>query len=75
MKKLFLMMALALGFALVGPGAGSDAQAKPHGWHKKHGHHYGWRHHPGRHYGWYRGRHHGWYKHRSWYGYHSPRYW
>lgn len=76
MKKLFLMAALALGLAFVGPGASSDAQAKPHGWHKHHGH--GWKHGPRRHYGWHRGRHYGWYKHRRWHGYHhsyhSPRY-
>lgn len=63
MKKLFLTMALALGFAFAGVGMSSDAQAKPRGWHKKQGQHYGYRHHPRRHYGWHRGRHLGWYKH------------
>ncbi len=33
MKKLLLLAALALGFAFSGLGAGSEAQAKPHGWH------------------------------------------
>ena len=63
MKKLFLMIPLVLGLAFAAAGMSSEAQAKPHGWHKKQGHHYGYRHNPGRHYGWYRGRHLGWYKH------------
>lgn len=63
MKKLFLMAALALGFAVAGLGGASDAQAKPKGWHKNKGHHYGYSYGPRRHYGWNRGRHLGWYKH------------
>lgn len=64
MKKLVSIIALVLGFALAGPGMSSDAQAKPHGWGKGHGHHYGWKKHgPKRHYGWNRGNHYGWYKH------------
>ena len=41
-----------------------QAQAKPHGWNKGHGHHGFNRHGPRRHYGWNRGNHYGWYKHR-----------
>lgn len=61
MKKLFLLTALALGLIFASAGAGIEAQAKPHGWHKKHGHHYSYG--PRRHYGWNRGHHYGWYKH------------
>jgi hypothetical protein len=50
--------------AFAGTGASTEAQAKPHGWHKGHGHHGAYRHGPRRHYGWNRGHHYGWYKHR-----------
>lgn len=64
MRKLLLLSALAVGFALTGFGASSEAQAKPHGWHRGHGHHAFYHHGPRRHYGWHRGHHYGWYKHR-----------
>jgi hypothetical protein len=38
MRKLLLLSALAAGFAFAGTGASTEAQAKPHGWHKGHGH-------------------------------------
>ena len=64
MRQMLLLSALAAGFALFGLGSGSEAQAKPHGWHKGHGHHGFYRHGPKRHHSWYRGNHYGWYKHR-----------
>jgi len=78
MKKLLLLAVLATGFAFSGFGSGSEAQAKPHGWHGGHGHHGMYRHGPRRHYGWHRGHHYGWYKHRPrhhYYGYHHDRHW
>ncbi|MGX5733937.1 hypothetical protein [Bosea thiooxidans] len=78
MKKLLLLAVLAAGFAFSGFGSGSEAQAKPHGWHGGHGHHAMYRHGPRRHYGWNRGHHYGWYKHRPrhhYYGYHRYRHW
>ncbi|RDJ27313.1 hypothetical protein DWF00_10105 [Bosea caraganae] len=65
MRKLVLLIALAFGLALVGPGASSEAQARPHGWHQKHGQHQNWRYYPRRHYGWQRGRQLGWHKPRK----------
>lgn len=64
MRKLLLLWALAAGLAFGGAGTSTEAQAKPHGWHKGHGHHGFYGHGPRRHYGWNRGNHYGWYKHR-----------
>ena len=48
MKKLLLLFALLAGFAFAGAGVSTEAQAKPHGWHKGHGHHGFYRHGPRR---------------------------
>lgn len=61
LRKLCLLAAFSLGLAFIGAGTSTEAQARPHGWHKSHGYHHGYG--PRRHHGWNRGHHYGWYKH------------